>query len=113
MLNRMSLDLLQESDFEQYKAEIQKPWDTEADDLADLMDIIQQNHGELKNGQIEFPVQLQEGGEGVDINMPGWVIVAIMHFEKLYGLEYGSVVFEKLMSRIWDKLVPARPISVV
>lgn len=97
LLTREELESLKQSDFEQYKQEIEKDWKTQAEDIAKIKSII----ASFDNKETNHTITLG------DKKFPLWAIDAYQYFEAKYGSLFGSVVFEKVLSKIWGDIDPS------
>lgn len=93
LLTRDEMEELKKTDFEQYKTKISSDWDTQEADIIKLKSI-------MASVDMTQKKTLVLG----DKNFPIWAIDAYEYFDAKYGSQYGSVIFEKILSKIWDEI---------
>lgn len=94
LLTRDEMEQLRKTDFELYKQEISKGWATQDTDIAKVKSIMASFDAEDASKHIIV------GGK----NFPIWAIDAYQYFDAKYGSQYGSVIFEKVLSKIWGEV---------
>lgn len=94
LLTREEMESLKKDNFEQYKQEISKDWATKEDDIAKIKSIIASYDAQDANKHIQL------GGRP----FPLWAVDAYQYFDAKYGSQYGSVIFEKVLSIVWGDM---------
>lgn len=94
LLTRAEMDHIKRTDFEGYKKEISKDWETQAQDIAKVKSIIASFDAH------EADQNFSLGGR----TFPIWAVDAYQYFDAKYGSQFGSVIFEKVLSKIWGEI---------
>ncbi len=94
LLKRDELDTLKKESPEQYKQQIVQDWDTQKEDLEKVEAIIESYK------QSDRSDTLMVG----DKPFPRWALDAYEFFTAKYGAQYGSVIYEKVLSKSWGEI---------
>lgn len=101
MLTRDELDNIKQKDQEQYNKHIAEDWETQAEDIAKVKAIM------ASYEQSEESATLVIG----DKPFPRWALDAYEYFTAKYGTQQGSVIYEKVLSKIWGD-IPMPQLSI-
>lgn len=103
VLTRDELDAIKQKDQEQYKMQIAKDWETQNEDIAKVKAIM------ASYEQTDENATLIVG----DKPFPKWALDAYEYFTAKYGMQYGSVIYEKVLSKIWGEVnFPNQPQTI-
>lgn len=94
LLTRDEMAHLKKTDFEQYKKEIARSWITQDADIAKIKSIM------ATYDQEQAKRDLVVGGK----KFPIWAIDAYQYFDAKYGSQFGCVILEKVLSKVWGDL---------
>jgi len=94
LLKRDELDELKKESPEQYKQKIIQEWDTQEEDIKKIEAII------ASYKQCNRSDTLMVG----DKPFPRWALDAYEFFTAKYGTQYGSVIYEKVLSKVWNDI---------
>lgn len=106
ILKRDELDILKKDNTEQYQKHIALEWETQKEDIEKVKAIIASY--ELSDRVDTFMVG--------DKPFPRWALDAYEFFTAKYGTQYGSVIYEKVLSKVWGEINvtnPKKPETIV
>tara|TARA_R110002110_G_scaffold65206_5_gene180091 strand:+ start:36136 stop:36465 length:330 start_codon:yes stop_codon:yes gene_type:complete len=94
LLKREDLDVIKKENPDKYQREIVQEWETQAEDIAKIKAII------ASYEQSDRADTLMVG----DKPFPRWALDAYEFFTAKYGTQYGSVIYEKVLSKVWGEI---------
>ena len=108
-LDKRELDKLLEQSFEAYKEELKRPWPAMAEDMATAYEIIEMHAAAKKLKKVKFVGQFIKHQNKTTVTFPEWQTELEIHFKNKYGESTGSVVFKKVIMKLFTNLRAKKP----